>query len=200
MAAILQVDPHGTLNFLIEKNSNDYHELLGRYISMIDDEIQSASTTDEITKLCPNPEELLNSHIGAIHDSKIIEIDDIISTVNAKCKTIGLQGIAQNVSFIEPTSIPNRFIQLFDLFKNQNYLQCAEISTITGFPADFVNEACSIEDYTPIQSSTEATQKDYVQSLMKDKTNTLRIAMDISKFRNPSIQQRGLGYIDSQIK
>jgi hypothetical protein len=198
LAACLLVDPHETLRFLIEKNANDYHELLGRYVTMLDDEIQSTDMPLEIEKLCPKLDDILLSHIGAIHDAKIIEIDDIISTVNKKCKSIGVKGITQDVCLVEPTSLPSRFIQLLALFKNQNYLQCDEISDITGLPVAFVNEACAIEDYTPIQSFMEATQNDYVQGTSKS-FRRLGITTGPNKFA-PTTTQRGFGYIDAQMK
>ncbi len=199
LTASLQANSHETIRFLIEKNSNDYHELLARYISMIDDDIQSAESVDEIRELCPKLDELINSHIGAIHDTKIIELDDIITTVNQKCKAAGVKEIARNVSFVEPTTLPTRFIQLLDLFKNQNHLQCDELSLVTGLPLDIVSEACEIENYAPLESSTEATQKDYARSVSKG-DKRLSLALHTQTLRSSTFSQRGLGYIDSKLK
>ncbi|MCL2134822.1 MAG: hypothetical protein FWH37_04610 [Candidatus Bathyarchaeota archaeon] len=172
LSANLQTNPYETIKFLVEKNANDYRELLGRYIAMLSDEIQSANTSKKINQLCPELNDLLLSHIGAIHDSKLIDIDDVISNVNEKCNSVGIKGITESITLFEPTAISAKIIQLLTLIGERSIFQCEQLSHKTGLPIDFVTEVCKLGNYTPINASLGALQRDY------DSTETIKTVND----------------------
>jgi hypothetical protein len=161
LQACLERDSEATIEFLVEKNEIAYQELLQRYLALIYDEVTAQTNPEKVSALNTKLDKFIRSHIGSINDTKVIQINELLQSINAKSNSIGVAGIPAEISFSKPEILSQKFIDLIKIFRNGSTMNCKEIANTLTLPEEFVDKACNIYIYMPEKSAPSTVQKRY---------------------------------------
>jgi vacuolar-type H+-ATPase subunit E/Vma4 len=146
LAANLEADYFGTIEFLTRKTARERNEILERYINARLDRISKISDPEEFKTETSNLVKYLKANSGALLDIRSMHMDEVISAINKKASSLGVEGITQGVEFISSRILSYKFLRLLEVICMKTMYK-EEIADRLNLPVDFVNEACTVAKY-----------------------------------------------------